>query len=120
MSEAVIITTDPLRPETSWACGVFITGGDGLLSAPQGQYYELPSLQTQCPAKFRDTWKRGKFAKKCGRLGAEWEANWVRSGGAGAWELSWSPLGSILSTGRFSQDACSIIKQVTIECTVAL
>ena len=94
---------------------MFITGGDGLLSAPQGQYYELPSLQAECPAKFRDTWKRGAFAKKCGRLGSEWEANWVRSGGAGAWELAWSPLGSILSTGRFSQDACSIIKQVVDE-----
>lgn len=97
---------------------MFITGGDGLLSAPQGQYYELPSLQAECPAKFRDTWKRGTFAKKCGRLGSEWEANWVSSGGAGAWELAWSPLGSILSTGRFSQDACSIIKQVISEYSV--
>ena len=54
--------------------------------------------------------QRGKFSKKCGRLGGEWEANWVAEGG---WEASWAPLGSILSTGRWSRDVCTIIKEVT-------
>ena len=53
--------------------------------------------------------QRGKFSKKCGRLGGEWEANWVAEGG---WEASWAPLGSILSTGRWSRDVCTIIKEV--------
>ena len=53
--------------------------------------------------------QRGKFSKKCGRLGGEWEANWVAEGG---WEASWAPLGSILSTGRWSRDVCTIVKEV--------
>ena len=29
----------------------------------------------------------------------------------GGWERSWTPLVSILSTGRFTRDVCSIVKQ---------
>ena len=97
-----------LTPETSWSCGVFLV--NDVMSPPEGQYYQLPPQLTDCPAKFRDTWKRGKFAKKCGRLGQEWERNWVLSSGGG-WERSWTPLVSILSTGRFTRDVCSIVKQ---------
>ena len=83
-------------------------------SAFLGQYYELPAQQTECPAKFKDTWKRGKFAKKCGRLGSEWESNWIQQATASgrSWELNWTPLVSILSTGKYTKDVCTIVKQV--------
>jgi len=99
--------------ESSWSCGVFIIDSEGLLEPPLGQYYELPAQQTECPAKFKDTWKRGKFAKKCGRLGSEWESNWIQQATASgrSWELNWTPLVSILSTGKYTKDVCTIVKQ---------
>ena len=101
-----VVLSGSLGPESSWSCGVFVT--NEAMSPPQGQYYQLPSQLTDCPAKFRDTWKRGKFAKKCGRLGKEWESNWVL--GSNEWESSWTPLVSILSTGKYTSDVCSIVK----------
>ena len=35
---------------------------------PLAKFYEIPSQKATCPAKFKDTWKKGKFSKKCGKL----------------------------------------------------
>ena len=35
---------------------------------PLAKFYEIPPQKATCPAKFKDTWKRGKFSKKCGFL----------------------------------------------------
>ena len=88
-------------------CGVFVAGGKS--EPPLAQYYELPGQITDCPAKFADTWKGGKFSKKCGRLGKEWEQNWLQNDST---ELTWTPLVNILSSGKYARDVCTLVKQV--------
>ena len=50
----------------TWTCGVFIAGEKNEI--PLAKFYEIPSQKATCPAKFKDTWKKGKFSKKCGKL----------------------------------------------------
>ena len=51
---------------SSWTCGVFIAGDQNEI--PLAKFYEIPSQKASCPAKFRDTWRKGKFSKKCGKM----------------------------------------------------
>ena len=73
----------------------------------QGQYYELPAQAADCPASFKDRYSKGKWSKKCGRLGKEVEQNFML-GGEGGWELTWSPFSSALSRGQFGRSVCKI------------
>ena len=95
-----------LRPESSWVCGVFILGGRS--RPPKAQYFELPAQITDCPAKYPQWKKNGKFSKKCGRLAKEWEANWLQKEST---EETWTPLVNILSSGKFARDVCTVAKQ---------
>merc|ERR1711982_233357 len=43
-----------------------------------------------------------------------WESNWIQQAiatGRSDWELNWTPLVSILSTGKYTKDVCTIVKQ---------
>ena len=88
-------------------CGVFLAGGRS--EPPLAEYYRLPPQLTDCPAKFAQTWKKGKFSKKCGRLGKEWEKNWLQSSNT---EETWTPFVNILSSGKYYRDVCTLVKQV--------
>ena len=35
---------------------------------PLAKFYEIPAQKATCPAKFKDTWKKGRFSKKCGKM----------------------------------------------------
>lgn len=65
---------------------------------PLAKFYEIPAQKATCPAKFKDTWKKGRFSKKCGKMGKEWEQNWFQEGN---WEDLWSPFVRTLSAGKF-------------------
>ena len=106
-SVALFLSPHP-RPESSWVCGVFIAGGRS--EPPLAEYYRLPPQLTDCPAKFAQTWKKGKFSKKCGRLGQEWEKNWLTNSNT---EETWTPFVNILSSGKYNRDVCTLVKQVT-------
>ena len=103
---AVNVVISILRPESSWVCGVFILGGRS--RPPKAQYFELPAQITDCPAKYSQWRKNGKFSKKCGRLAKEWEANWLQKEST---EETWTPLVNILSSGKFARDVCTVAKQ---------
>jgi len=92
--------------EGSWTCGVFIAGDPNEM--PLAKFYEIPSQKASCPAKFRDTWRKGKFSKKCGKMGKEWEKKWIQEGN---WELLWSPLVKTLSGGEFGRNVCTVAKE---------
>merc|ERR1712106_1298499 len=92
--------------QDSWSCGVFIAGEPNEI--PLAKFYEIPAQKASCPAKFRDTWRKGKFSKKCGRLGKEWEQNWFQ---AGNWEDLWSPFVRTLSAGKFGREVCTVAKE---------
>ena len=85
-------------------CGVWVVGGGSELA----QYFQLPPQLTDCPAKFSQTWKKGKFSKKCARLGKEWETNWLKPEST---EETWTPFVNILSSGKYARDVCTLVKQ---------
>ena len=90
----------------SWSCGVFIAGLPNEI--PLAKFYEIPAQKASCPAKFRDTWRKGKFSKKCGKMGREWENKWMQGEN---WEDLWSPFVKTLSRGEFERNVCTLAKE---------
>ena len=53
----------------TWRCGVFVSEPGVKFEPPLVKYFVLQNYRlTTCPAKFKETWKKGTFSKSCAKM----------------------------------------------------
>jgi len=62
---------------STWRCGVWIPLPDTKYEEPLAKYFVIQNqIPATCPARFKDTYKKGTFAKHCAKMGEKWESLW--------------------------------------------